>query len=94
MAVIIVIAFMLAGTVAIAWLVHKCMRLEKEMRNGEGYIDTTAGAAIMAVAKEEQELARENHELIQEIRMAAERKGFEITSRITLRHKKSGRVFK
>ena len=49
-------------------------------RNNEGYVDPTAGAAMATVKREE------NAEL-------NDRAGFEIVGRVTLKHKKSGKVF-
>lgn len=48
-------------------------------KNCEGYSDPTAGAAISATAKEEQEV---------------ENAGFEIVGRVTLKHKRTGKIFK
>lgn len=60
-------------------------------RNSEGYVDPTAGAAMATVKREENaELNDRNHRLIQVIRNIA---GFEIVGRVTLKHKKSGKVF-
>lgn len=55
-------------------------------RNSEGYVDPTAGAAMATVKREENaELNDHNHRLIQVIR--------NIVGRVTLKHKKSGKVF-
>lgn len=64
-------------------------------KNCEGYSDPTAGVAMAAVKREEvQELTDKNHKLIQAIRNVADLAGFEIVGRITLKHKRSGKVFK
>lgn len=68
-------------------------------RNSEGYVDPTAGAAMAAVKHEEKEkqyaeLADRNHKLIYVIRNVVDLAGFEIVGRITLKHKKSGKVFR
>lgn len=64
-------------------------------KNCEGYSDPTAGAAMAAVKREEvQELTDKNHKLIQAIRNVVDLAGFEIIGRITLKHKRSGKVFK
>lgn len=64
-------------------------------KNCERYSDPTAGAAMAAVKHEEvQELTDKNHKLIQAIRNVVDLAGFEIIGRITLKHKKSGKVFK
>lgn len=67
-------------------------------KNSEGYVDPTAGAAMAAVKHEEKEkqyteLADRNHRLIQVIRNVVDIAGFEIVGRVTLKHKKSGKVF-
>jgi hypothetical protein len=55
-------------------------------KNSEGYVDPTAGAAMATVKREENaELNDRNHRLIQVIR--------NIVGRVTLKHKKSGKVF-
>lgn len=63
-------------------------------RNSEGYSDPTAGAAISTTNREEQEVEKLNHKVIQSFRLLVELAGFEIIGRVTLKHKKSGRVFK
>ena len=63
-------------------------------RNNEGYVDPTAGAAMATVKREENaELNDRNHRLIQVIRNIVDIAGFEIVGRVTLKHKKSGKVF-
>ena len=63
-------------------------------QNGEGYHDTTAGKAVMVVNREEKEIANLNRKVIQSFRLLADFAGFEIVGRVTLRHKRSGKVFK
>lgn len=63
-------------------------------KNSEGYVDPTAGAAMAAVKREENsELNDRNHKLIRAIRNVVDLAGFEIVGRVTLKHKKSGKVF-
>lgn len=63
-------------------------------KNSEGYVDPTAGAAMAAVKREENsELNDRNHKLIHAIRNVVDLAGFEIVGRVTLKHKKSGKVF-
>lgn len=67
-------------------------------KNSEGYVDPTAGAAMAAVKHEEKEkqyaeLVDHNHKLIYAIRNVVDLAGFEIVGRVTLKHKKSGKVF-
>lgn len=64
-------------------------------RNSEGYVDPTAGAAMATVKREENaELNDRNHKLNQVLRDIAEIAGFEIVGRVTLKHKKSGKIFR
>lgn len=63
-------------------------------KNCEGYSDPTAGTAISKTTKEEQELEKLNHKIIQSFRLLVDLAGFEIVGRITLRHKRSGKIFK
>ena len=60
-------------------------------KNQEGYHDPTAGKAI---AKINDEIADRNHKLNQVLRNVAEISGFEIVGRVTLKHKKSGKIFR
>lgn len=46
------------------------------------------------VKKEEQDIDKLNHKVMQSFRLLVDLAGFEIVGRITLRHKKSGRIFK
>jgi hypothetical protein len=63
-------------------------------KNSEGYVDPTAGAAQATVKRGEQDIDKLNHRVIQSFRLLVELAGFEIVGRVTLKHKKSGRVFK
>lgn len=63
-------------------------------RNCEGYSDPTAGTAISKTTKEEQEVEKVNHKIIQSFRLIVDLAGFEIVGRITLRHRRSGKIFK
>lgn len=63
-------------------------------RNSEGYSDPTAEAAMAVTNKEEQEVEKLNHKVIQSFRLLVDLAGFEIVGRVTLKHKKSGRIFK
>lgn len=60
-------------------------------RNSEGYVDPTAMATVKR--EENAELNDRNHRLIQVIRNIVDIAGFEIVGRVTLKHKKSGKVF-
>lgn len=63
-------------------------------KNCEGYSDPTAGAAISTTAKEEQEVEKLNHKVIQSFRLLVDLAGFEIVGRVTLKHKRTGKIFK
>ena len=63
-------------------------------KNSEGYVDQTAGVAMGHVKKEEQDVDKLNHKVMQSFRLLVELAGFEIVGRVTLKHKKSGRIFK
>lgn len=63
-------------------------------KNCEGYSDPTAGVAIGSAKKDEQDIDKLNHKVMQSFRLLVDLAGFEIVGRITLRHKKSGCIFK
>lgn len=63
-------------------------------KNCEGYSDPTAGTAISAAAKEEQDIDKLNHKVIQSFRLLVDLAGFEIVGRVTLRHKRTGKIFR
>lgn len=63
-------------------------------KNNEGYSDPTAGVALGSAKKDEQEIDKLNHKVMQSFRLLLDLAGFEIVGRVTLRHKKSGRIFK
>ncbi len=63
-------------------------------KNSEGYSDPTAGEAIAITNKEEQEVEKLNHKVIQSFRLLVDLAGFEIVGRVTLKHKKTGKVFR
>lgn len=60
-------------------------------KNSEGYSDPTAGVAMGSANKQEQEIDKLNHKVMQSFRLLLDLAGFEIVGRVTLRHKKSGR---
>lgn len=63
-------------------------------RNSEGYYDPTAYEGTKDIIREEQEIAKLNHKVIQSFRLLVDLAGFEIVGRVTLKHKESGKVFK
>ena len=60
-------------------------------KNQEGYRDPTAGKAMAQINAD---IADRNHKLNQVFRDIAEIAGFEIVGRVTLKHKKSGKIFR
>lgn len=63
-------------------------------RNAEGYPDPTAYNGTREIIREETEAERKNSSIIYTFRQIAELAGFEIVGRITLKEKKTGRIFK
>lgn len=63
-------------------------------RNAEGYLDVTAYLGTKNVIQEENEAERTNKDLIHTFRLLADMAGFEIVGRITIKHKKTGRIFR
>jgi hypothetical protein len=49
---------------------------------------------IAIAAHRVQEIDKLNHKVMQSFRLLLDLAGFEIVGRVTLRHKKSGRIFK
>lgn len=54
----------------------------------------TAYLGTKNVIQEENETERKNKDLIHTFRLLADMAGFEIVGRITIKHKKTGRVFR
>lgn len=63
-------------------------------RNAKGYLDVTAYLGTKNVIQEENEVERKNKDLIHTFRLLADMAGFEIVGRITIKHKKTGRIFR
>lgn len=63
-------------------------------KNNEGYADPTAYYGTKDIIREEQDIEKLNHKVIQSFRLLVDLAGFEIVGRVTLKHKKTGRVFK
>lgn len=65
-------------------------------KNYEGYADPTAADAISSADREkkEREMSELNHWAITTMRSVADSAGFEIVGRITLKHKRTGKIFK
>lgn len=63
-------------------------------RNAEGYLDVTVYLGTKNVIQEENEAERKNKDLIHTFHLLADMAGFEIVGRITIKHKKTGRIFR
>lgn len=63
-------------------------------KNKEGYNDPTAYAAISNIHKEEMEQQRRVSELINVLKFIIDKSGFELTARIQLRDKRTGKEFR
>lgn len=63
-------------------------------RNAEGCHIEIAYLGTKNVIQEENEAERKNKDLIHTFRLLADMAGFEIVGRITIKHKKTGRVFR
>lgn len=66
----------------------------KGRRNAEGYIDSTASAAIGQMSREEREADKRANNLIKVLKFVICSCGFELTERIQLRDIRSGREYK
>lgn len=63
-------------------------------KNSEGYSDPTAYLGLKPIIEEENALEREVNTLIKVLKYIIKNSGFELVSRIEIRDKKTGRVFK
>ena len=63
-------------------------------KNAEGYNDPTAYSAMTKVMREERERQRRVNLLIGVIRNIADLAGFELTTRIALKDRKTGREYR
>ena len=63
-------------------------------RNSEGYSDPTAHLGLKSIIEEENALERDVNTLIKVLKYIIRNSGFELVSRIEIRDKKTGRVFR
>lgn len=63
-------------------------------KNSEGYSDPTAYFGLKSIIEEENTLEREVNTLIRVLKYIIGNSGFELVSRIEIRDKKTGRVFR
>lgn len=62
--------------------------------NSEGYPDPTAYGGLKPVIKEEAELDKKAHNLVNVLKFIVEWAGFEFIGRIQLKHIKTGKEYK
>lgn len=63
-------------------------------KNGEGYSDPTAYAALSPIARADAELEKRSNTLIKTLKYIIGLAGFELINRIEIRDLKTGREFK
>lgn len=63
-------------------------------KNREGYNDPTAYAAISKIQRDEIEQQRRVSELVNVLKYIIDKSGFELTARIELRDKRTGKEFR
>lgn len=64
------------------------------MKNSEGYSDPTAHGGLRPVIEEENALERRVNQLIKTLKYITGLAGFELISRIEIKDKQTGRVFR
>lgn len=64
------------------------------MKNSEGYSDPTAYGSLRPVIEEENALERRVNQLIKTLKYITGLAGFELISRIEIKDKQTGRVFR
>lgn len=64
------------------------------MKNSEGYSDPTAYEALRPIIEEENALERRVNQLIKTLKYIIGLTGFELVSRIEIKDKNTGRIFK
>ena len=62
--------------------------------NSEGYYDPTAYEGMKSVIQADNALMRDVNNLIHVLKYIIDKSGFELVSRIEIRHKKTGRIFR
>ena len=70
------------------------LRKSSPFFNSEGYADPTAYYGTKNIIKEETELEKKVHNLVNVLKFVVEWAGFEFIGRIQIRDKKTGREFK
>ena len=67
---------------------------EDPRRNSEGYPDPTAYIGTKSIVKEENDAEKRASELIKVLKFIINAAGFELTERIRIRDRKTGREFR
>lgn len=68
--------------------------MSKAMYNSEGYADPTAYEGMKGVIREESEAEKRVHDLVKVLKYIINAAGFELSERVQLKDKKTGREYK
>ncbi len=68
--------------------------MSKAMYNSEGYADPTAYEGMKGIIREEAEAERRVHDLVKVLKYIINAAGFELSERVQLKDKKTGREYK
>ncbi len=68
--------------------------VSKGGKNSEGYADPTATIAISDISKEQADADKRAYDLVKVLKYVVHAAGFEMTERVQLKDKKTGRVYK
>lgn len=68
--------------------------MNKVKYNSEGYADPTAHEGMKGVIREESEAEKRVHDLVKVLKYIINLAGFELTERVQLKDKKTGREYK
>lgn len=68
--------------------------MNKAKYNSEGYADPTAYEGMKGIIREESEAEKRVHDLVKVLKYIINSAGFELTERVQLKDKKTGREYK
>jgi len=68
--------------------------MNKVKYNSEGYADPTAYEGMKDIIREESEAEKRVHDLVKVLKYIINSAGFELTERVRLKDKKTGREYK
>lgn len=68
--------------------------MNKAKYNSEGYADPTAYEGMKGIIREESEAEKRVHDLVKVLKYIINSAGFELTERVQLMDKKTGREYK